>query len=264
MLLAIDVGNTNIVVGCVSEKGVAFSERIATDSSKTELEYFVLFNELLKYHKIPLSKVEGAALSSVVPPLTDTLVLAIKKLLGKEPLVVGPGVKTGLNIITDNPAQVGADLIVNAVAGLRDYGAPLIMIDMGTATTISVVDNKKNYIGTVIMPGVRVSLNALVSGTSQLPKISLEAPKKVVGSNTIDCMKSGIIYAQAAAIDGMLDRIEDEMGYPIPAVATGGLSPSIVPNCRREVTVDGDLTLRGLYYIFEKNREKKERSEAWI
>ncbi len=262
MLLAIDIGNTNIVAGCLEGEKVLFSERIATDHSKTELEYFVLFSGLLKYHKISEKKITGAALSSVVPPLTETLSRAVEKLLGFRPLVVGPGVKTGLNIVTDNPAQVGSDLIVNAVAGLHDYGAPLVMIDMGTATTISVVDKKKNYIGTVIMPGVRVSLNALVSGTSQLPKISLEAPKKVVGSNTVDCMKSGIIYAQAAAIDGMLDRIEEEMGYEIPAVATGGISPSIIPNCKRKVVLDSDLTLRGLALIFEKNREK-ERSETW-
>ena len=257
MLLAIDIGNTNLVVGCLDEGKVLFSERISTDHSKTELEYYVLLDSLLELHHTDISMITGAALSSVVPPITDTVAKAVEKLLSFAPLVVGPGVKTGLNILTDNPAQVGADLIVNAVAGLHDYGAPLIMIDMGTATTISVVDRKRNYIGTVIMPGVRVSLNALVSGTSQLPKISLEAPKKVVGSNTIDSMKSGIIYAQAAAIDGMLDRIEEEMGYPIPAVATGGISPSIIPNCRREVILDNDLTLRGLNLIYEKNREKE-------
>ena len=157
----------------------------------------------------------------------------------------------------DNPAQVGADLIVNAVAGLQYYGAPIIMIDMGTATTISVVDEKKNYIGGMILPGVKVSLDSLVNRTSQLPRISLEPPKKVIGKNTIDCMKSGIIMGQAACIDGMTQRIQEELGYQATVVATGGLAGSIIPYCRQNVIHDDELTLKGLNIIYHKNTEQE-------
>ena len=151
--------------------------------------------------------------------------------------------------------QLGSDLVVNAVAGIHYYGAPIIMIDMGTATTISVVDDKKNYIGGMILPGVKVSLDSLVNRTSQLPRISLEAPKKVIGRNTIDCMKSGIVMGQAACLDGMIERIFDELGYEAPVVATGGLSGSIVPYCKRKIVYDNELTLKGLDIIYKKNME---------
>ena len=170
-------------------------------------------------------------------------------------MVVGPGLKTGLNILMDNPAQLGADLVVNAVAGLHYYGAPIIMIDMGTATTISVVDEKKNYVGGMILPGVKVSLDSLVNRTSQLPRISLEAPRKVIGRNTIDCMKSGIVMGQAACLDGMIERIYEELGYEAPVVATGGLAASIVPYCKKKIVCDNELTLKGLGLIYHKNVE---------
>ena len=155
----------------------------------------------------------------------------------------------------DNPGQVGSDLIVNAVAGLKYYGAPIIIIDMGTATTISVIDQKKHYIGGMILPGVKVSLEALVSGTSQLPRISLEAPRKLIGTNTIDCMKSGIIMGQASCLDSMIDRIWEDLGYETAVVATGGLSGCIVPHCKRTVVYDNELTLKGLGIIYRKNAE---------
>ena len=180
----------------------------------------------------------------------------MEKLFKITPLLVGPGIKTGLNILMDNPGQVGSDLIVNAVAGLQYYGAPIIMIDMGTATTISVVDEKKNYVGGMILPGVKVSLDSLVNRTSQLPRISLEAPKKVIGKNTIDCMKSGIIMGQAACIDGMIERIFEELGYEAAVVATGGLAGSIVPHCKQKVIHDNELTLKGLNIIYRKNTEQ--------
>ncbi len=159
----------------------------------------------------------------------------------------------------DNPAQVGSDLIVNAVAGLQYYGAPIILIDMGTATTISVVDEKKNYVGGMILPGVKVSLDSLVNRTSQLPKISLEAPKKVVGKNTIDCMKSGIVMGQAACLDGMIERIFEELGYEAAVVATGGLAGCIVPHCKKKIIHDNELTLKGLGLIYRKNAEQAEK-----
>lgn len=256
MILAIDIGNTNIVAGCIQGDEILFVERIKTDTSKTALEYVVLFQALMHLHDIEKTDIEGAVISSVVPPINTTIIGAVEKMYGITPILVGPGVKTGVNILVDDPATVGADLIVDAVAGLKYYGAPLIMIDMGTATTISVLDKNKNYIGGMIMPGVRVSMDSLVNRTSQLPRISLEAPKKAIGSNTVDCMKSGIILGQAASIDGTIDRILDELGYDAKIVATGGLVSSIVPNCKHEIIIDNELILKGLKLIYEKNTQK--------
>lgn len=255
MILAIDIGNTNIVIGCIEQEKIYFVERVSTDISNTELEYVVKFKTLLDLYNIKIENIKGCIIASVVPPLNNIVKASMEKLLHITPLLVGPGVKTGLNILMDNPAQVGSDLIVNAVAGLKYYGAPIVMIDMGTATTISVVDDKKNYIGGQIIPGVKVSLESLVNRTSQLPRISLEAPKKVIGRNTIDCMKSGIIIAQAASIDGMLERIWEELGYETKVVATGGLAGCIVPHCKKEIIHDNELTLKGLYVIYNKNVE---------
>ena len=253
MILAIDIGNTNLVIGCITDETIDFVERVSTDIAKTELEYVVQLKALLDLYNIPLDQVEGSIVSSVVPPLNHVIRSAIQKLFSHEPMFVGPGIKTGLNILMDNPASVGADLIVNAVAGLQYYGAPLIMIDMGTATTVSVLDQKKNYVGGMILPGVRVSLDSLVNRTSQLPRIALEMPKKLVGTNTIDCMKGGIIVGQAAAMDGILERMWDELGYETKVVATGGLSGAIIPNCRHEIVIDNELTLKGLGLIYNKN-----------
>lgn len=257
MILAVDIGNTNIVIGCMEQEKIYFVERVSTDTSKTELEYVVEFKTLLELYRIGLGEITGCIIASVVPPLNNVVKTAMEKLFRLTPLLVGPGVKTGLNILMDNPAQVGADLIVNAVAGLQYYGAPIIMIDMGTATTISVVDEKKNYIGGMILPGVKVSLDSLVNRTSRLPRISLEPPKKVIGKNTIDCMKSGIIMGQAACIDGMTQRIQEELGYQATVVATGGLAGSIIPYCRQNVIHDDELTLKGLNIIYHKNTEQE-------
>lgn len=255
MILAIDIGNTNIVIGCTKKEKVYFVERVSTNISKTELEYVVEFKTLFDLYHINVEEITGCIISSVVPPLNNIVSTAMEKLLGTSPLIVGPGVKTGLNILMDNPGQVGSDLIVNAVAGLKYYGAPIIMIDMGTATTISVVDENKNYIGGMILPGVKVSLESLVNRTSQLPKISLEAPKKIIGTNTIDCMKSGIIMGQAACMDGMIERIWEELGYQAIVVATGGLAGCIVPYCKQKIIHDNELTLKGLDIIYRKNAE---------
>ena len=253
MILAIDIGNTNIVIGCVENDTPMFIERVSTDSSKTELEYIVMFHALLDLYKINPERINGAIISSVVPALITVLSDAIHKMFNTNPIIVGPGVKTGLNIVIDNPASTGADLIVDAVGGLKHYGAPLIMIDMGTATTITVLDNKSNYIGGIIMTGPKTSLNALVGKTAQLPDISLTPPKKVIGTNTIDAMRSGLILGQAASLDGMIDRILDELGYDAKIVATGGLSGFIVPYCKHDIIYDNDLMLKGLIEIYKKN-----------
>lgn len=255
MILAIDIGNTNIVVGGMTDNETVFVERVSTDTLKTELEYVVTFHALIDIYDLKPEQFKGAIISSVVPPLNHIIVSAVEKFFGISPMLVGPGIKTGINIVMDNPGSVGSDLIVNAVAGLEKYGYPLIMIDMGTATTISVLDDKKNYIGGTIMPGVRVSLDSLVNRTSQLPKIALEAPPKTIGKNTIDCMKSGIIMGQAASMDGMIDRIWDELGYETKVVATGGLASRIIPNCRHDIIIDDELTLVGLKIIYDKNKK---------
>lgn len=255
MILAIDMGNTNIVIGCVDDKKIHFIERISTDKSKTALEYAISFKTVLELYNVKSSEIEGAIISSVVPPLTNALSEAVYKIIGKKPKIVGPGLKTGLNIHMDNPKQVGSDLIVDAVAGIAQYGAPLIIIDMGTATTMSVVNKNKDYIGGVIMPGLRLSMDALASGAAQLFKVSLEEPKQVIGKNTSDCMKSGIVMGNAACIDGMIDRIEEELGYSAKVIATGGLANVVIPLCKHDIIIDDTLLLEGLKVIYDKNRE---------
>ncbi len=256
MILAIDIGNTNLVIGCIEGEQICFEERLSTNISKTELEYVVDFITILNLHQIEKESITGCIVASVVPPLNTVVKSAVEKLLHISPIFVGPGVKTGLNIAIDNPASVGADLIVNAVAGLKEYGAPLVMIDMGTATTITVLDEKKNYIGGIILPGLKVSLEALVNGTSQLPRISLEAPKKVIARNTVDSMKSGMVIGQAAEMDGLIDRIWEELGMETPVVASGGLAGFIEPHCRKKIILDNELTMKGLGIIYRKNVEE--------
>lgn len=253
MILAVDIGNTNIVVGCIHGEEILFVERLSTDSSKTVLEYAISFKNVLEIYRIDPSQIQGSILASVVPPVTSSVREAVRKVTGKQVLLVGPGVKTGLNILMDNPAQLGSDLVANAVAGIAEYKPPLIIFDFGTATTISVVDKQKNYIGGSILPGIRISSDTLTSRTSQLPKISLEAPRRVVGKNTIDCMKSGVIFGNASCIDGMVRRIEKELGEKATVIATGGLAGCVIPHCVEEIILDDALLLKGLHLIYQKN-----------
>ena len=254
MILAIDVGNTNIVLGCIDGDECLFVERLSTVRTKTELEYAIDIKNVLDIYHIHRSDIEGGIVSSVVPQITNIVKLAVEKILKKEVLVVGAGIKTGLNIRMDNPAQLGSDLVVNAVAGIAEYPVPLLILDLGTANTVSVIDKNKNYIGGMIYPGIGVSLDSLTARASQLGGIGIEAPENIIGKNTVECMKSGIIYSSAAAIDGIIDRIEEAIGQPMTAIATGGLSKKIVPYCKREVILDDDLLLKGLLIIYRKNR----------
>ena len=254
MILAIDIGNTNIVLGCIRNREILFTERLSTDHSKTDLEHAISIKNVLELHGLNPRDIEGAIIGSVVPPITSLFRKALYKLSGCQAMIVGPGLKTGLNIHMDNPAQVGSDLIVGAVAGIAEYDLPLILVDMGTATTICVIDENKNYIGGMILPGIRVSLDSLTSRTSQLPRISQEPPKRHIGKNTIECMKSGILYGNASCIDGMIDRIEKELGQKATVVATGGLAGSIIPLCNHRIHLDDELLLKGLLLIYEKNR----------
>lgn len=254
MILAIDIGNTNIVIGCIKNEQILFVERLSTDHARTVLEYAISFKNVLELYQLGAEHINGAIISSVVPPITNIVKEAAEKITGKETMIIGPGVKTGLNILMDNPAQLGSDLVVNAVAAIAEYKPPLIIFDLGTATTISVVDQNRNYIGGMIMPGIRVSADSLTMQTSQLPRISLEKPKKIIGRNTIDCMKSGLIYGNAACMDGMIQRIEKELGQKATVLATGGLAKTIVPYCFEEIIVEDALLLKGLNYIYQKNR----------
>ena len=254
MILAIDVGNTNIVVGCIDDRKTYFIERLSTNRTKTELEYAVDLKNVLDIYHIKKAEIEGCIISSVVPQITNIVKLAAEKILKKNAIVIGPGVKTGLNIMMDNPGQLGADQVADAVAGISGYPVPLILIDMGTATTASVVNSKKQYVGGMILPGVGVSLDALTARASQLSGISIDAPRHVIGKNTIECMKSGVLYSNAAALDGIIDRIEEELGEKATVVATGGLAKKIVPHCKREIILDEELLLRGLLIIYEKNK----------
>lgn len=254
LLLAVDVGNTNITVGCLDEGGKpVFEARFSTDWNKTRDEYAVLFKNTFSIYGTPVGDIVGGIISSVVPPLTDPLKDAIELIIGKQPMVVGPGLKTGLNILLDNPSQLGADLVAGAVASTAFYPVPQIIVDMGTATTISVIESKGGFIGGIILPGLRASQEALTSRTSQLPRISLDTPKRVIGRGTIECMQSGAIYGAAAMVEGLCDRIEKEVGEACTVVATGGLAGRVVPHCRREIIVDENLLLKGLFILYTKN-----------
>ncbi len=255
MILAIDVGNSNIVLGGIDDKQTYFEERVLTDASKTGLDYAVIIKNVLEIHDIERSEIEGAIVSSVVPPVNAALSSAINKVLGFHPMFVGPDMETGLTILTDQPETVGNDMKVDSVAALAEYPLPIIIIDMGTATTINVIDDDKNFIGGVILPGVQISLDALESRTAQLPSISLDIPGKVIGTNTVDCMRSGIMYGTAAEIDGLISLMENEMGEDASIVATGGLSRFIVPMCEHDIAYEPDLLLKGLYILYEKNKD---------
>lgn len=253
MILAIDIGNTNIVLGCLEDSKILFEARMATDLVKTSDQYCAELKTMLSLFEVETQKIEGCIISSVVPPVLNSFRTAIRKLTGKQPLVVGPGIKTGLNIRMDNPTEVGADLIVAAVAAIEQYGKPLLLVDMGTATTITVVDDKGSFIGGCICPGLKISMEALTGRTAQLPGISLDAPQRAIGKNTRDCMRSGIMLGAAAMLDGLLDRMEVELGMEATIVATGGIAKFVLPLCRRKMVYDGSLMLKGLDLLYRRN-----------
>ena len=248
MILAIDMGNTNTVIGGIDETKTYFIERVTTDQGRTDTEYAVSFKNILEMHQIDIASIEGAILSSVVPPVNSTILSAVEKVTGNRPLLVGSGMKTGLNILMDNPKSVGSDMIVNAVGALAEHEPPIIIIEMGTATTMSVIDKNGRYVGGAILPGLRVSLDSMSASTAQLPRISLDTPRRVIGKNTIDCMRSGVIFGNAAMIDGMLNRIEEELGEKTSIIATGGISKIVLPLCSHTITYDGALLMKGLLH----------------
>ena len=257
MILAIDVGNTNTVIGGIVDGKLQFTMRIRSDRNKTVDEYVLHLKGLLELREVDLKHVEGGILASVVPELKNALFEAMYQLTGKQFLVVGAGLKTGLNIRMDYPSQLGADLVVDAVAALSRYQPPITVFDMGTATTMSVIDVNGDYIGGMIIPGLRLSVDALSAHTAQLPYIHLGVPPQLIGTNTVDCMKAGAIYSNAAMLDGLVDRVEEELGASVTVVATGGLMNTILPNCRREIHYHENLMMEGLYLLYCKNQPKQ-------
>lgn len=253
MLICVDIGNSNITIGVFDGDNLKFTARLATDSRRTSDQYAIEIRDIIHIYEIERSEITNAAIASVVPTVGSAVEKAIVKLFGIKPIVLGPGVKTGLNIKIDNPAQLGADLAAGAVGALAKYPYPSIVIDMGTATTVSVIGKNGELLGGVIAAGIKLTMDALTSGTAQLPSVGLEAPKKVIGTNTNDCIKSGLIIGQAAMLDGIITRIERELGTKTTVIATGGLAPEVVRHCERDIVLDDNLLLDGLKIIHDKN-----------
>lgn len=252
MILTIDVGNTHTIIGVYDADELIFTARMSTDRQKTRDEYAVTIRSILSLSN-KVGEIEGAIISSVVPQVSGLLEGAIKRLYDCKVFIVGPGVKTGLNIKIDNPAQLGADLVCVSVAAQKKYPLPSIVFDLGTATTISALNKNGEMVGGSILTGVNTALNALAQGTAQLPQISLDGEVDVIGSNTIDCMRSGAVLGNACMIDGMIERYKEILGEDTTVIATGGLSKVIAPHCREEIIIDETLLLDGLYAIYNKN-----------
>ena len=254
MILTVDVGNSNIVLGGIREDAIAFEARLRTDATKTSDEYCIDLKMILEVYHIKADEIEGSIIASVVPQVLNSMKTAIVKLTGKQPLVVGPGLKTGLNIAIENPSQAGADLVVGCVAALREHKAPMIIVDMGTATTMIVVDKNNAMIGGCIMPGVKISMDALTDRTALLPGLQLDQPKKAIGRNTIDSKRSGLMLGAACMIDGMIDRMEEELGYETTVIAPGGIAKFVMPMCRHSIIYDKDLLVKGLAALYRDNK----------
>ena len=254
MILTVDVGNSNVVLGAVRGDEILFEARLRTDATKTSDEYCIDLKMVLEVYHVKAEDFDGAIIASVVPQVLNSMKTAIMKLTGKVPMVVGPGLKTGLNIAIDNPSQAGADLVVGCVAALREHKAPMIIVDMGTATTMIVVDKNNAMIGGCIMPGVKISMDALTDRTALLPGLQLDQPKRAIGRNTIDCMRSGLMMGAACMIDGMIDRMEQELGYKTTVIATGGIAKFVLPMCDHEIIYDKDLLVKGLAALYRDNK----------
>lgn len=255
MIIAVDIGNTNIVLGFLENEKMLHECRLSTAVDDSADEYAIKFKSILEIFKIDIDSIEGSVLSSVVPPLNRTISKALMLITGKLPVVVGPGVKTGLNIKINNPAELGADMVVGAVASIAKYPCPQIIFDLGTATTASVIDKNGCFIGGAILCGVKTALNALSSSTAQLPQIEIVAPESAIGTNTIDSMRSGIVFGTAAMLDGFIKRFETELGEKATVIVTGGLGGVIAQYCENDVIVDRQLLIDGLRMIYEKNKK---------
>lgn len=256
MILAIDIGNTNITFGIFCDNEITLVSRLATERNRTDDQYALEFANIFKMNSININELNGAVLGSVVPELTKNIALAVNKVCEVSPVVLAPGIKTGLNILIDNPAELGADLAAGAVGAVEKYELPAFVVDLGTATKIYVIDKNKGYHGGMITPGIEISMKALTDRSSLLPSISLNAPKKACGKNTVECLQSGVIFGTADMIDGMIDRFADELGEPASIIATGGLSAYITNECHHNIIYDKNLVLYGLKAIYDKNKIK--------
>ena len=254
MILTVDIGNSNIVLGGVRDDEIVFEARLRTEVTKTSDQYCVDLKILMEVYGVSNTDIEGTIIASVVPQVLNSFQTAVKKLTGKDSLVVGPGLKTGLNIKIENPAQTGADLVVGCVAALREHKPPMIVVDMGTATTMVVLDKDGALVGGCICPGVKISMDALTERTALLPGLQLDQPKKAIGRNTIDCMRSGIMMGAACTIDGMIERMEAELGYETTVIATGGIAKFVLPMCKRKIIYDKDLLVKGLATLYRENK----------
>lgn len=254
MILAIDIGNTSIALGGFEGDELKFVGRLSTDVTKTEDEYASKIMNILALHSVHKENVDGAIISSVVPALNSVMKSALRIVYDIEALMVSPGIKTGIGILCDSPSSVGADLICSCVAANSLYSSPALIIDIGTATKMIVTNKNGAFIGVSIIPGVMMGLKALSNGTAQLPQVGLEAPATVIGKNTVDCMKSGVIFGHASLIDGMIDRINTEVGEKLPVIVTGGYASSLVSHCNHKMTYDEHLVLKGLNLIYNKNK----------
>lgn len=255
MILTADVGNTNIVFGVFDKDELILDSRMDTNRHRMADQYAITIAQLFSLYEIKPKNIEGAVISSVVPPVSDQLKIAIKKVFGFSPLMVGTGVKTGLDIRIDDPSTLGADLACGGAAAKALYTLPCIVVDLGTATKIYVIDAKGAFIGGIVAPGIKISLEALAGGTTLLPMISLEGETEVIGRNTVDCMRSGVLYGHAGMIDSFIKKFQREIGKST-VIATGGFSSVIKDYCESEFMVDKDLVLKGLKIIYEKNRKK--------
>lgn len=253
MILVIDVGNTNIVIGIYKERELQHHWRLSTNRSATVDEYGIMIHNLCAHAKLDIDDIKGVVVSSVVPPLMFVLEQLCTKYLKKTPLIVGPGIKTGLNIRYENPKEVGSDRIVNAVAAIELYGAPLIVVDFGTATTFDYIDEQGQYIGGAIAPGIGISTEALYRTAAKLPRIELVKPKSVVGRNSIASMQAGIIFGYAGQVDGIVERIRAEFNSKAKVIATGGLAELISDESKTIDEINPLLTLQGLQIIYERN-----------
>jgi len=254
MILVIDIGNSNIVIGGVQDDTIVFEARLRTETTKTSDQYCMDLKILLDVYKVDPESIEGSIIASVVPQVLNSMQTAVKKLIGKQSLVVGPGLKTGLNIRLENPSQTGADLVVGCVAALKEHKPPMIVVDMGTATTMVVLDETGALIGGSISPGIKISMDALTERTALLPGLQLDQPKKAIGRNTIDCMRSGIMMGSACMLDGMIDRMEEELGQKTTVIATGGIAKFVLPLCKKKIIYDKDLLIKGLASLYRDNK----------
>ena len=261
MILAIDIGNSNIVIGGVEGETIVFEARLRTEATKTSDQYCVDLKMLLDVYDVKRESIEGSIIASVVPQVLNSFQTAIKKLTGKTSLVVGPGLKTGLNILLENPSQTGADLVVGCVAALREHKPPMIVVDMGTATTMVALDKNGALVGGCICPGVKISMDALTEKTALLPGLQLDQPKKAIGRNTIDCMRSGIMMGTACMLDGMVERMEQELGSKTTVVVTGGIAKFVIPMCKIPMIYDKDLLIKGLTVLYRENKRMRAANE---